>query len=284
MHPEIKRYLDEHGTTYTPEALRKGMLEAGYDSSEVDAAIREWQVAGSSGGGRADAGRSFARWAATLHVGALVATFGVLTVLKGIDAAGTLLLGVGVLAVALLIGWAISSIIGRALLPAAGTAMALVVPAISAILLGGTCIALLNTVVPTPPRDGTVHLRLLAPLTLDSSGAAACYLLDGSVEVNSQALGPLEGRNVHLFVYVYPNDPSTPAPIGGTQVAISLSGPSENDRPQSWSMSPDTRLTVDASVDGRTGSLEFEDLAPEVEAPGGGAPEPLSGSVSWTCD
>lgn len=39
MNPGIKGYLDEHGTTYTPEALRKGLLDAGYDPNEVDAAL-----------------------------------------------------------------------------------------------------------------------------------------------------------------------------------------------------------------------------------------------------
>ena len=39
MDPAIKRYIDEHGATYTPEALRKGLLDAGHDAAVVDAAL-----------------------------------------------------------------------------------------------------------------------------------------------------------------------------------------------------------------------------------------------------
>jgi hypothetical protein len=39
MNPAIKRYLEDHGSTYTPEALRKGLLDAGYDPGEVEAAL-----------------------------------------------------------------------------------------------------------------------------------------------------------------------------------------------------------------------------------------------------
>ena len=39
MDPTIRRYLDEHGATYTPQALRKGLLDAGHDPAAVDAAL-----------------------------------------------------------------------------------------------------------------------------------------------------------------------------------------------------------------------------------------------------
>lgn len=137
MNPDIKRYLDDHAATYTPQALRKGLLEAGHDPVAVDAAIREWQVGRNGGSGPGDP-RTFGRWAMLLHLGALVATFGVLVLLKGPAQAGVVLVGVGVLAVAMLIGWDISSMIGRSLL-GGGTTVALIVPGISALLLGGSC-------------------------------------------------------------------------------------------------------------------------------------------------
>lgn len=49
-------------------------------------------------------------------------------------------------------------------------------------------------------------------------------------------------------------------------------------------MSPDTQVVVKASADGRTGTAEFSDLAPEVESPGDEVPGPISGSVTWTCE
>lgn len=283
MNPEIDRYLDEHGATYTREALRKGLLEAGHDPVAIDAAIHEWQ-ARRTGGSGSDDRRTFRRWAILLHLGALVATLAGLVLLKGADAAGTILLGVAVLAVAMLIGWAISSMIGRALL-GSGTTIALIVPAISALALGGTCFALLNSTISAPPRDGTIDLEILAPLTFDGSGAADCYLGEGNVQVRSQDLGTLDGRPVFAYITWYSEgDPGKPGPVGGTQISISLGPNSDTDRSQSWSMSPDTQLVVQASADGRIGTAEFEELAPEDENLGDEVPEPISGSVTWTCE
>lgn len=281
----IRRYLDEHGATYTPEALRKGLLDAGYEPDEVDAALAGWNSGRAASGPGAEARRAFSRWAIWLHVGALAATFAVLVLLKGTEAAGTILLGVGVLAVAMLLGWAISSTIGRSLLPGTGVTVALIVPAISAIALGGTCFALLNSTISAPPRDGTIDLEILAPLAFDGSGAADCYLGEGNVQLNSQDLGTLEGRPVFAYITWYPEGiPGKPGPVGGTQISISLGPSSETDSPRSWSMSPDTQLVVETSADGRIGTAEFEDLAPEIEFPSDELPEPISGSVSWVCE
>jgi hypothetical protein len=283
VNPEIERYLDEHGATYTPEALRKGLLDAGYDPSEVDAALSGWSPPGANGS-TAEARRAFGRWAIWLHVGALAATFAVLVLLKGAEAAGTILLGVAVLAVVMLIGWAISSMIGRALL-GGGTTIALIVPAISAIALGGTCFALLNSAIQAPPQDGTIDLEILAPLNFEGSGAADCFLGEGNVQLTSEDLGTLEGRLVFAYITWYPEgDPGRPGPVGGTQISISLGPNSETDSPRNWSMSPDTQVVLDASPDGRIGTAEFQDLAPEVEHPDAPAAEPISGTVSWECE
>lgn len=283
MNPDIRRYLDEHGATYTPEALRKGLLDAGYDPAEVEAALAGWNPA-EGGGAEAQARQTFGKWALWLHIGALVAVFVLLVALKGTTAVGTALFGCAVLGVFLVIGWAISSLIGRALLPATGAWVALVVPAVSAVALGGSCLALLSSAIGTPPRDGTVHLEITEGLTFDGSGMALCYLANGGVQINAQDLGAIEGRNVIAFINWYPEgDPGTPAPVGGTQISISLEQSSETDGLRAWSTSPDTQVVVDASPDGRVGTAEFQDLAPEVENPAD-APEPISGTVSWECE
>jgi hypothetical protein len=283
VNPEIERYLDEHGATYTPEALRKGLLEAGHDPEAIDAAMWGWQ-ARRTGGTGSDEARTFGRWAILLHLGALVATFVLLLLLKGVGQAGVLLVGIGVLAVAMLIGWAISSMIGRALLRG-GATVALIVPAISAIALGGTCFALLNSTISTPPRDGTIDLEISAPLTFEGSGPADCYFGEGIVQVNSLDVGTLEGRPVFAYITWYPEgDPGRPGPVGGTQVEISLGPSSDADTHRSWSMSPDTQLVVNASADGRSGTAEFENLAPVIENPTDELPEAISGTVSWACE
>jgi hypothetical protein len=129
-----------------------------------------------------------------------------------------------------------------------------------------------------------MHLEISAGLTFDGSGAAQCYVGDGSVQINTQDLGAIDGRNVVAYISWYPEgNPGTAAPAGGTQIFISLDHTSESDPIRAWSTSPDTQLVVDASPDGRVGTAEFQDLAPEVENPTDEAPEPISGTVSWEC-
>jgi hypothetical protein len=241
-----------------------------------------WQ-ARRTGGTGSDEARTFGRWAILLHLGALVATFVLLLFLKGVGQAGVLLVGIGVLALAMLIGWAISSMIGRALLRG-GTVVALIVPAISALLLGGSCFAMLNSVISAPPREGTLALEVSAPFSFDGSGAAECYVGDGTVQVNSRDLGTLEGGALYVYLSWYPEDPGAPGPAGGTQISISLASNPDTETPQSWSTSPDTQLVVEASADGLIGTAEFEGLAPEVEFPDAEVPDPVSGSVTWTCE
>ena len=287
MNPDIKRYLDEHGATYTREALRKGLLDAGYDPAEVDAALSGWNAA-EAGGPEAQARQTFGRWALWLHVGALVAVFVLLVALKGTSAIGLALLGCAVLAVAMLIGWAISSLIGRALLPGAGVIVALVVPAISAFVLAGTCFALISSSIGTAPRPGTVDLEILAPRAFDGSGSASCYgdpAIPG-VEVNSQPLGTLDSKNVIVSVSWYRNDPNNPEPAGSADVRIYFEGIGEGQVAESFGVIFSTVLDVDAASDDLSGTITFEGLASEPTGEPGqpATPEFISGSVSWTCE
>ena len=292
MNPEIKRYLDEHGATYTPEALRKGLLDAGYDPAEVDSAVQAWQA--ERGGPQPDAeGRlTFGRWAIGLHVAAVVAVFVLLVALKGTNAIGLALLGCAVLSVALLIGWAISSFIGRMLLPGTGAVVALIVPAISALALGGSCFALISSAIGTPPRDGTVHLEILEPRTFEGDGAAFCYVGGAyvGVQVNSEDLGMLDGKTVSVSLSWYGSDPDVPQPADSTSVTMYLNTASPTGRPEFYTTIFSTRFEVDAASDNLSGTIQFEGLAPEpMEAPEGQTRppttlDPISGSVSWACE
>jgi hypothetical protein len=279
VNPEIKRYLDEHGATYTPEALRAGLVQAGYDAGEVDAAISAWNAAGANRRG-AESRRTFGRWALLLHVGVLVAVFVALVALKGTSQAGVALLGCAVLAVAMLIGWAISSLIGRALLSGTGVAIALIVPVISALVLGGACFAMMDSVIPTPPSDGTVHLKIDEPASFDESSGAACYVGGGSsgVRVASHELGVVEGGSVTVDLTWYPGGKG---PAEGVFLSVSVGA--ESIRGRFYSVVPTTKLTVDASGDGRSGSIAFTGLAREPAGPDDTDLE-LSGSVAWTCE
>ena len=290
MNPRIRQYLQDHGATYTPEALRKGLLDAGYDPAEVDAALSGWNAA-EAGGRDAQARRTFGRWALLLHVGAVVAVFVLVIALKGTTAIGTALLGCAVLGIALVIGWAISSLIGRALLPGTGTLIALIVPAISAILLGGSCFALLASAIGTPPRQGTVDLEIDAPRAFEGSGGANCYLGGGTmgVQVNSERLGTLDGMPVTVYVQWYGSGvaPAPGAASGtGTDVSIFLDSAYEEGPNKSFGTIFSTTFEVDVAPDSLTGTIQFDGLASEPgEAPGAQpSPEVISGTVSWDCE
>jgi hypothetical protein len=288
MDPAIRSYLDEHGATYTRDALRASLIAAGHDPAAVDAALGEWDAERARGGADPEKARTFGRWALRLHVAAVVAVFLALVALKGTSAIGLALLGCAVLAVALLIGWAISSLIGRALLPATGVTLALIVPAISALILGGTCFALLNSLVGTPPRQGTVSLEFLAPQTFDGSGAASCYVDSGtpSVQVNSQQpLGTLDGKTVGVSVSWYGDDPNNPAPASSTSISVFLDPTGEGEGSTSFGVIFSTKLVVDAAKDALSGTIRFEGLAAEPTGASGEQPTSavISGSVSWDC-
>ena len=286
MDPAIKRYLDEHGATYTRDALRWSLIQAGHDPAAVDAALGEWETTRSGAGPDLEKRVTFGRWAIRLHVAAVVAVFLLLIILKGIPAIGLALLGCAVLAVAMVIGWAISSLVGRALLPGAGVILALVVPAISALILGGTCFALLNSLIGTPPRDGTVDLEILAPRAFEGSGAAFCYVGGGSVQVNSQPLGTLDGKTVTIDLTWYRDDPNNPVPASSTSISVLLDATKEGVIPESFGVIFSTKLVVDVAPDSLTGTIKFEGLASEPKGAPSELPDPevISGSVTWNCE
>jgi hypothetical protein len=290
MDPAIKRYLDEHGPTYTRDALRRSLVEAGHDPAAVDAALIEWEAERAGTGPDAERRKTFSRWTVRLHAAALVAVFVLLVALKGTPAIGLALLGCAVLGVAMIIGWAISSLIGRALLPRAGVIVALVVPALSALFLSGTCFALLSASIGTPPRDGTVDLQILAPRAFEGSGSASCYVYGGSagVQVNSQPLGTLDGKTVIVNLGWYSDDPNNPVPASSTSISVFFEPTAAEKLPESFESFGvifSTNLEVDVAPDGLTGTIQFDGLALEPTGVPGqpSTPEVISGSVTWSC-
>lgn len=290
MDPAIKRYLVEHGATYTPEALRRGLLDAGYDAVTVSAALKQWQA--EQAARRPDHGdqRTFSRWALRLHLAALVATFVVLLVLKGTPNLGLIILAAVVLGVTLIIGWAVSSFFGRMLLPRSGVGLALILPAISALALGGTCFALISASIREPPRPGSVHLAILAPLGFEGSGAADCYVDGGGigVSVNSRELGTHDGKAVSVYFTWYATpDPALPAHASDASISVLLEPPPAGGKlPESYSTIFSTQITVDAAPDALSGTMEFEGLVaePTGPSPADSPPEGISGSVTWACE
>lgn len=288
MDPKIRAYLEEHGATYTPEALRRGLLDAGYDAVTVSAAVKEWQS--SQAAVRPEQGdqRTFSRWAVRLHLAALVVTAVLLLLFKGMPNIGLIGLAAAVLGVTLIIGWAVSSLIGRMLLPRAGVGIALVVPALSALALGGSCFALINGSIQQPPRPGTVHLEILAPLAFEGDGPADCFVGGGrvGVTINSRELGTLDGKAVSAYLTWYGSaDPSVAQPAGDGTLSILFDAGVGEKLPVSYTTIFSTQIIVEAAGDSLTGTMQFEGLVPEPnqESPGESPPDPISGSLTWTC-
>lgn len=287
MNPDIRRYLDEHGATYTREALRQGLIAAGHDPLEIDEALRAHEAEQTRTRPSDAERRTFSRWALWLHVGALVAVVLLLVLLKGVEAFGVALIGAAVLGVALLIGWAISSLIGRAVLPRAGLPVALILPVVSAVLLSGTCLGLMNATIQAPPRKGSMQLEILAPRAFDGSGVASCFLQDGTggTTVNAEQLGTLDGKNVAVYLNTYGAGDAKPVSSNSSaSLAIVLGGAA--DAPgETYTTIPTTQLEVNLGADRLSGTIQFEGLGPEPidRPPGETAPEPISGTVGWTC-
>ena len=146
MKPEIETYLREYGDKYTTAALRSQLIEAGHTPEEVDAALSEWSSARAGPADSQELRGRFWRWAWGLHVAAwaLLAIW-LFTLpeqeLRGVGGAVIVLV---FLAITLPIGLGISGRIGRSMVNRTGLAVALIVPAVSAILLAGACFGLLG--------------------------------------------------------------------------------------------------------------------------------------------
>lgn len=286
MNPEIKRYLDENGATYTPDALRRGLVEAGHDSAEVDAALREWEAQATDPASVVTDRRRFWLLAVGLHAGVLV-LIAIASLVIGSFATGAWWLLV-VLAVALLIGLGISGLIGRGSVQSGLTA-ALVLPAISALLIGGSCLALGGSyLLRAPPRTGVMDLHIESPLSFDGSGVARCDNFGGnsSFVVWADDLGRLDGGMVS--VSLDSSDSSKgPVPTGPSIPNLNITLYAQGtDQPVGYSPIFSTRIELDASPDGRSGTLRFEGLEPGLmDKPPGQVPdlESISGTVTWTC-
>jgi hypothetical protein len=178
-----------------------------------------------------------------------------------------------------------------------------VIPLIFALLIGGSCYALVGAIgpPPPPPNEGVMELRIDAPMEFQGSGAAYCQLHGESGGFSiypQQDLGAMNGRLVHASVDSFEGNGGVeggpaPAPNPGGEFGqnlnmyISLQPNSEADPPQEWFVTPATQIEVDAAADGLSGTVTFEGLeAAQFEPPdpgvvSGGA---ISGTISWQCD
>lgn len=197
-----------------------------------------------------------------------------------------------ILAVMLLAGLGISGVIGRTVLPRAGLMAALIVPLISAVVLGGLCLATISgTQIQVPPRPGVMELTIDPPLSFEGSGAAECFIQQGGFTVYAPDLGTLDGRLVSANLNTA-GDPGAQASAADSYRAVYLH---INVRPRAgtgeelaYIRPGDAPMQLDALSDGLTGTLRFEGLVRQsIEAPPnspGDPGPPISGTVSWECE
>jgi hypothetical protein len=185
------------------------------------------------------------------------------------------------LALMLLVGLGISGLIGRALLPRNGLGLALIVPVISVFGLSGVCLATIGgSSIQVPPRAGVMDLQIDPPLAFDGSGATECYEPEGAFSIYAPDLGTLDGRLVSVWVATA-GDPNAQART--ISVSINLLPRTGAGAETAYGNPDDAPIELDAASDGLSGTVRFEGLVPLVFE-GSVAGDPISGTISWTCD
>ena len=148
MRSEIDAYIREHRVKYTTDALRRQLVEAGHDPSEVDEALREAEgTATRQGSGAAD-------FALILYAaGAVVGALGALLIvsLSGVGGAQlNALLFIAVYAIAYLgLGYVVVRLVRAAgsafdIHGAGAVVLSIVLVPVFGLLMFGTCIAASN--------------------------------------------------------------------------------------------------------------------------------------------
>ena len=279
MNDPIRDYISANRDKYTSEAIREQLLAAGHDLALVDAALEE----STQPAGRVvdeATRRAFGRWALGLHAAAFVGVVGILWIIYGSRISVYLGIGAIILVVALLIGWGISSLIGRVVLSPSRLAIAIIVPALSALVIGGSCFALLSSTARPPERTGTLSIQVTGGLTFTGSGPATCSGTPGSGSMSVYTigfLGTVDGGEVNASVSIS----DLGAGPATANVSIDTYKSQTPEGGAGWSSDGREQSNVDSSTDQLSGTVTFSNLMSPAE-PGTGLPA-LAGSITWSC-
>lgn len=302
MDPRIADFIRDNRRRYTREAIRQQLIEAGHEPAAIDATWAALDTPDPD----ATAGEGFWSRFLLFLLGLNAAVFLLVFLTTGM--VNNFVLAV-VLAIALTIGaliaWGVVAATGPTKLGRT-TAMVIggIIPLIFALLIGGSCYALVGAIgpPPPPPHEGGMELELEGALTFAGSGAAFCQVQeDGtgfSIYPQEGSLGQIEGRPVHASVDSFaigaPEGgepaPAPERPESGQNLSVYVSLPqrNESDPPRDWFSTPDTQLEIDVASGGLTGTVTFEALefmtfdAPD--APGVVNEDSISGTITWTCE
>lgn len=297
MDPRIADFIRDNRRRYTREALRQQLIEAGHDPAQIDATWAALDAPDPD----ATAGEGFWSRFWLFLLGLNGAVFLLVFLTTGM--VNNFVLAV-VFAIALIIGaliaWGVVAATGPAKLGRT-TAMVVggVIPLAFALLIGGSCYALVGTMPPPPPpaARGVMELQIDPPLAFDGTGAATCqaYSEGSGFSIYSEDLGRIDGRTVSAsfdsFGVTVPDSGPAPAPApapGGVEpnfnLYVSLLPRSESDQPRDWFFIPGTQVEVDEAADALSGTVRFNDLGRPPDAGVGDPDDLISGTLSWTCE
>lgn len=296
LDPRIEAYIRQHRRTYTREALTKQLEDAGHDRAAIDAT---WAALDAPDPDQ-PAGEGFWGRFWLILIGVNVAVFlgvGFLTgMLGGLAEGGGLILIVFaiVLGLGALIAFAIVAAVGPTKLGrTTATVLAVAIPALFALLIGGACYSIFAGAGP-PPATGTLELSIEPPREVEASGSATCYgtQQQGGFSIFGEITGS-DGELVIVSIDSFGAEPGVivepaPAPPEGvptTNVNLSFGTPTEKGFPQDFHTGPGTSIEVDLVDGGQRGMLTFAGLQPSfIEETGGDeGTERLAGTIAWDC-
>ena len=294
MDPRIADFIRDNRRRYTREAIRQQLIEAGHDPTAIDATWAALDAPDPD----ATAGEGFWSrfWLFLLGLNGVI----FLLVFLSTGMVNSFELAV-VFAIALIIGaliaWGVVAATGPTKLGRT-TAMVVggVIPLIFALLIGGTCYALVGAIGPPPPpaARGVMELHIDPPFAFDGAGAASCqaYSEGSGFSIYGEELGRIDGRTLFAsfdsFGAAAPDGGPAPAPTQGFEQSynlyVSLVPRSESDQPRDWFVIPGTQLEVDEAANALSGAVTFEGLGRPPDAGFGDPDDLISGTLSWTCE
>jgi hypothetical protein len=105
------------------------------------------------------------------------------------------------------------------------------------------------------------------------------------ISLNASELGIIGGKAASVSLNWSPPAPDTPTDGSNTYLSVILNPTAASQRPEIYAPIFSTRMKVDPATTPHAGRISFEGLAPEPMGESGASPaEPISGSITWTCD